>query len=79
MNEVTIDEALRERLNGLKEQTIIYGEDGCRLGYFLPAKVYSELIQSLGTFVFPEEEIGQLKKQTGGRSLAEIWQSLGQQ
>jgi hypothetical protein len=77
MNQVTVDEGLKDRLKGLAEQTELFDESGRKLGYFLPADVYRDLLNALVDAEFSEDELERACQQTDGRSLAEILKTLG--
>ena len=49
------------------------------VGHFLLASDYQKLLCAAAEAACPysEEELEQLRQQSGGRSLAEIWNSLG--
>lgn len=77
MIRVTLDEALRSKLNGLNDQVEVCDEAGRTLGHFLPADLYHEMMYAWLKTQTPDEEIERLRQQTGGRPLAEIWKTLG--
>ena len=76
MNQVVIDQALRERLNGLNEQLAFWDESGKPLGLFLPVDEYKKLLASVEV-PFSQEEINSLRRAEGGSSLAEFWKRMG--
>lgn len=77
MNKIILDEALRAKLNGLTQDIKLCDEAGNTLGHFLPIDIYKELLFAWADKHFPPEEMERLRNETGGRSLAEIWKSLG--
>jgi hypothetical protein len=77
MSKLILSEAQRSQLNGLTEQTEVYDEAGQPLGVFLPREVYRELIAAWSQTWVSEGELEQLSRETSGRTLAEIWKSLG--
>jgi hypothetical protein len=77
MGKLIIDEAMRSKLMGLNEQVDLYDETGRKLGHFLPADAYRELLETWVRASFSEEELKRTETETGGRPLAEIWKSLG--
>jgi hypothetical protein len=79
MTTITLDKETRARLNGLDEFTWILDENGNLLGVFLSPAMYRDLSCASLEIPLSEEEIERRRKETGGRSLAEIWKSLGQQ
>jgi hypothetical protein len=78
MTKVTIDSALRAKLNGLNEQIALCDESGKQLGHFLPADLYRDLLNAWADAAFTDEELARADRETGGRPLSEIWKSLGQ-
>jgi hypothetical protein len=77
MTQVFIDRATLGRLNGLKEQSEFRDESGNLLGHFVPARKGSvELLPTDGCPYTPEE-LERMRNETGGRTLSEIWKSLG--
>jgi hypothetical protein len=77
MTRVTIDDALRAKLNGLNEQIELCDESGHELGHFLPAHLYRNLLDAWVHSLFSDEELTRVEQETGGRPLVEIWRSLG--
>ena len=77
MGKITLDEALRSKLNGLTEELEVCDETGRQVGFFLPRAVYQEMLASWSRTWVSDEELACLSLQTGGRPLAEIWKSLG--
>lgn len=77
MSKVTLDDALRSKLNGLNEHLEICDADGRTLGHYLPAEVYRELLVSGSKAHISDEELERRDREPGGRTLAEIWQRLG--
>ena len=79
MRQVTLDPSLRSQLNGLSEELEILDEKGQTLGHFLPAALYKKMLYAAveASCPFSKEELERRAKETGGRSLAEIWKSLG--
>jgi hypothetical protein len=76
MTLLPIDAALLAQLNGLKEQTEFRDENGRVLGHFIPAaKGPVELLPS-DSCPYSAEELLRMRNETGGKSLAEIWQGL---
>jgi hypothetical protein len=81
MTQITADPVLRSRLNGLDEHLEIRDEQGRTLGHFLPQAIYEELFWGAlaAESGRSKEELRRRHHETGGRSLAEIWRSLGQE
>jgi hypothetical protein len=80
MSKVKIDQSLRAQLNGLKEPMEVCDETGLLLGHYLPADLYQKLFYKALATESPHsaEELERRHREKGGRSLAEIWKSLGQ-
>jgi hypothetical protein len=78
MGRVILDPELRAKLNGLNEQMEISDETGKPVGLYLPLDAYKKLLYADVKIPFSEEEIARLRGEKEGRSLAEIWKSLGQ-
>jgi hypothetical protein len=79
MRRLTLDPMLMERLNGLTEHIELCDETGQTVGHFLPTSVYEDLFFAALASESPhsKEELRRRYNETGGRSLAEIWKSLG--
>ena len=77
MSKVIVDDALRRSLGGLDGETEFIHPSGQSLGHFLPAPLYTKLLYAWLKAEITDEDLKQLRQQTGGRSLSEIWQSLG--
>jgi hypothetical protein len=80
MNKITLDEALRAKLNGLNEELEICDPDGRTVGHFLPPELYREMLYAWaeGQSGITKEELDRRRGQRGrGRSLAAIWKDLG--
>ena len=79
MNKVTVGEALRTQLPSLDGRIEFCDESGKTLGHFLPEDVYKELLRAWAGASISEEEIERRRREPRGRTLAEIWKSLGQE
>jgi hypothetical protein len=80
MAKLTLDATLRDRLNGLDEHLELCDEDGRTVGHYLPEAEYKKLLYAAVEAACPHtpEQLERLRHGTGGRTLAEIWRSLGQ-
>jgi hypothetical protein len=78
MSRVIVDESLRAKLNGLQEKTELCDEAGQTLGLFLPEEQYWKLQLAADGCPLTYEELQRRRQEKGGRTLAEIWKSLGQ-
>jgi hypothetical protein len=52
-------------------------EQGKTLGHFVPVETYRKMLHAWLKAQVSDAEIEQLRQQTGGRTLQEIWKSLG--
>ena len=77
MTKVTVDESLRSKLNTFTEHVELCDASGRTIGHFLPEEVYRKLLYSSVEIPLSEEEMERRRREKGGRSLAEIWKSLG--
>ncbi len=78
MSRVILDPELRSKLNGLNEQLEVCDEAGKTLGHFLPESLYRELLLCWSKANLSDEELARRRQEPRGRTLAEIWKSLGQ-
>ena len=78
MARVIADEALRSKLNGLDEQIEVCDEGGRTLGHFVPADLYQKLLYAWLNAQVSDEELERRRQEPRGRTLPEIWKSLGQ-
>ena len=79
MSRVTIDDAIRAKLNGLNEDLELCDENGNILGHFLPQREYLHLmiLEAEAQCPYTKEQLEEFRKEKGGRKLSEIWKSLG--
>jgi hypothetical protein len=73
---IVLDPALREQLNGLREQLEVRDEVGKVVGMFLPVDLYKHLLRTT-QIPFSEGEIERRMQEQGGCSLDAIWKKLG--
>jgi hypothetical protein len=78
VNKVILDPELKSKLNGLDRQLEICDETGRTLGHFLPADVYRQLLLAWAEAQVTDEELERRRQEPRGRTLPEIWKSLGQ-
>jgi hypothetical protein len=76
MNKVIVDDALRCKLNGLDSDVEFCDEAGRTLGHYVPEDFYNKLMYAWLKAQISDDEVERLRKQTGGRPLAEIWKRL---
>ncbi len=77
MTQVQIDQALLQKLGGLKRSVELCGSDGQVLGRFLPEKEYREILYGSVEIPFSEEEIARFRAERGGCTLDEFWKRVG--
>jgi len=73
MNRITVNDSLKNQLDGLALPVEVVDETGRPLGHFIPRT-------AMGTTddcPYSAEELERMRADQGGRSLAEIWKSLG--
>jgi len=78
MTQVQVDQALRQKLGGLSEPVELCDANGQTLGHYLPQAEYKKLLYASVQIPYSEAEIARRRAQTGGCSLQEIWDRLGQ-
>lgn len=77
MSQITLDKDLRAKLNELNEHIEFRDDAGNVVGHFLPPALFRELLLAWADVHFPVEEMERRRQEPGGRTLAEIWKSLG--
>jgi len=77
MSKITLDPTLKTKLNGLNEPLELCDERGQTIGHFLPAETYRKYFYAWLRSQVSDEEIEALRRQQGGKTLAEIKSRLG--
>jgi hypothetical protein len=78
MTKIIVDSTLRDKLSAIKDAVELCDEEGRTLGRFLPSGHDRDLLSGASFPIpFSDEEIARRRQEKGGRSLAEIWKSLG--
>lgn len=77
MQTVTLDPALRAKLDDLHGPVELRDEAGRTLGHFLPAEEYRRLLLASAGPHLTDEALDRARREPGGRTLAEIWERLG--
>ena len=79
MVKLELDAEMRSKLSGLNQQIEFCDEEGRTVGHFLPTAVYDNLFYAALAAETPysAEELRRHRQETGGRTLKEIWLSLG--
>ena len=73
MHRITIDDALRAQLDGWSVAVEICDASGRTLGQFVPASP----VRDSDNCPYDAEELARMQHEEGGRTLPEIWKSLG--
>jgi hypothetical protein len=81
MTQITLDPALRAKLNGLNEEIALCDEAGRTVGHFVPEEQYKKLLYAyaMSRCPYSKEELETFRQETGGKPLTEIWKDLGVQ
>ncbi len=77
MSKITLDQFLKNKLNGLNEPLELCDERGDTIGHFLPEATYREYFYAWLKSQVSDDEIARLRREQGGRTLAEIKSKLG--
>jgi hypothetical protein len=77
MSKITLDQTLKAKLNGLSEPLELCDERGQIVGHFLPEDTYRKFFYAWLKSQVTDEEIESLRREQGGKTLAEIKSSLG--
>ena len=77
MSKVTVDDALRSKLNGLNTTLELCDPSGQTVGHYVPEAQYLKLMYALMNAQVSDEELERISQEPGGRPLSEIWQTLG--
>jgi hypothetical protein len=76
MTTILLDDALRQKLNGLNAEIELRDETGKVVGHVLPADKYQSLLYASAKNRLSDEELKRRSEEPGGRSLAEILADL---
>jgi hypothetical protein len=77
MEQVVINADLKAKLHNLSVPLELRDETGNVYGHFVPRFRPADFDELVKTCPFTDEELEQFGKEPGGRTLAEIWKSLG--
>jgi hypothetical protein len=77
MSAIVLDDDLKAKLNGLKETVEVQDATGRSVGHFVPHEEYVRLVYAWAKAEASDEELDRVRKETGGRTLSEIWKRLG--
>lgn len=78
MTQVQVDQSLKEKLGGMNVPVELCDADGQVVGHYLPAAEYKKILYGSVQIPFSDEEIARRRAQTGGCSLRDIWDRVGQ-
>lgn len=78
MTQVQVDQALLQKLGGMNEPLELCDANGTVLGHYLPEAEYKKILYGSVEIPFSDEEIARRRAQTGGCSLRDIWDRVGQ-
>jgi hypothetical protein len=77
MSKIVLDDDLKAKLNGLNKTMEVEDGSGRLVGQFVPQEEYLKLIYAWAKAEVSDEELNRVRKETGGRTLSEIWSRLG--
>lgn len=78
MSSVTVDNAMSLKLNECRVPVILFDPSGRKLGRFVPEPTTWDEARVIDGCPYSVEELEAMRKETGGRPLAEIWKELEQ-
>ena len=78
MTQIIIDQTLRLKLGGMNEPVELCDDSGQVVGHYLPEAEYKRILYASVKIPYSDEEIARRRAQTGGCSLREIWDRVGQ-
>ena len=77
MTQITLDDDLKAKLNGLKETVEVRDEGGRLVGQFVPQKLYMKLLYAWAKTAVTDEELEEARRSGPGQPLAEVLKRLG--
>ena len=80
MPTIIVDALLQDKLKNLTETTLLVDEKGAPLGHFVPGTRFDSSLYRLAESQCPytPQQLQRMRSETGGKSLGQIWQSVGQ-
>jgi hypothetical protein len=78
MSRIILDPQLRSQLGDPTEHVELCDASGNTIGHFVPESIYREMLLAWSKVHLSNEELAQRRLEPRGRTLAEIWKSLGQ-
>lgn len=78
MTQIQVDDLLEQKLGGMLEPIELCDSSGQVVGRYVPDAVYRKKLYDSFVIPYSDEEIARRRAETGGCSLEEIWQRLGQ-
>lgn len=81
MPTLIVHTTLQDQLKQLTEMTLLTDDKGTPLGHFIPgAKLDSDRYRlAESQCPYSAEQLQQMRTESGGKSLGQIWQAVGQQ
>ena len=76
MVKITVDESLRDQLDAVRDPIELCDSSGQTLGHFVPSPNRPGMVASIDC-PYPDESLIRMRRESGGRGLAEIWKDLG--
>jgi hypothetical protein len=77
MTQITLDDDLKARLEGLKQTVEVRDEIGRTVGQFVPQDEYMKLLYAWAKTAVTDEELEEARRSGPGRKLSEILKDLG--
>ena len=77
MNRLVLDDTLRTKLNNLESELELCDESGRTVAHVVPTERYRQLIYAWANAQVTDEELQRASQEPGGRTLPEIWKTLG--
>ena len=77
MSKIVMGPELLRQFQNVNEQVEFCDQAGKTVGHFLPETLYQEMVNAYVEKVFPKSEVEEALRQSGGKTLKEIWRKLG--
>ena len=78
MTQVTVSSHLRTRLDAVESEAELLDESGELLGYFVAPQLHREMLLAWSRATVSDDELEQASRESGGRTVEEIWTDLAQ-
>lgn len=76
MHKAVLDATMRSKLGNLDAQIELCDENGRSVGFFLPAALHERLCYEWAKAAFTDEELQRARRESGGRTTAEVLHRL---